>query len=98
MWYDFSVVINNSVASTNPYTFYLNGAVQTNIGTTANSGSIYDAQNTNNFGNRIFRIGGRASTQLSQDMLLSNFKIYNRALSASEILQNYNGQKSRFNL
>jgi hypothetical protein len=98
MWYDFSVVINNSVASTNPYTFYLNGAVQTNIGTTANSGSIYDAQNTNNFGNRIFRIGGRASTQLSQDMLLSNFKIYNRALSASEVLQNYNGQKSRFNL
>ena len=28
----------------------------------------------------------------------SNYLIYNRALSASEILQNYNAQKSRFNL
>jgi hypothetical protein len=29
---------------------------------------------------------------------LANIKIYNRALSAEEIFQNYNGQKSRFNL
>jgi len=28
----------------------------------------------------------------------SNFKIYNRVLSASEVLQNYNAQKSRFNI
>ena len=97
-WYNFTVSINNSVASTNPYIFYLNGVTQTNIGTTSNNGLTYDAQNTNNFGNRIFRIGGRATTTISQDMLLSNFKIYNRALSAQEVLQNYNGQKSRFNL
>jgi len=97
-WYNFSVVINNSVASSNPHTFYLNGVTQTNIGDTSNNGIIYSSQNTNNFGNRIFRIGGRATTSFSQDMLLSNFKIYNRALSSSEVLQNYNGQKSRFNL
>ena len=29
---------------------------------------------------------------------ISIIKIYNRALSAQEVLQNYNGQKSRFNL
>jgi hypothetical protein len=29
---------------------------------------------------------------------IANVKIYNRALSASEVLQNYNAQKSRFNL
>jgi len=29
---------------------------------------------------------------------MGNFSIYNRSLSASEILQNYNAQKSRFNL
>jgi hypothetical protein len=97
-WYNFSVVINNSVATINPYTFYLNGERQTNIGTTANNGLTYDAQNTNNFGNRIFRIGGRGTTSLSQDMFLSSFKIYTRALSADEIQQNYNATKSRFNL
>jgi hypothetical protein len=97
-WYNFTVGINNSVASSNPYTFYLNGVTQTNIGNTNNNGLTYDAQNTNNFGNRIFRIGGRSTTSLSQDMLLSNFKIYNRALSAQEIIQNYNAQKSRYNL
>jgi hypothetical protein len=34
----------------------------------------------------------RASTNIAA------FRIYNRALSSSEVLQNYNGQKSRFNL
>ena len=29
---------------------------------------------------------------------LSNLQIYNKALPASEILQNYNAQKSRFGL
>ena len=29
---------------------------------------------------------------------ISNFQMYNRALSASEVLQNYNAQKSRFGL
>jgi hypothetical protein len=97
-WYNFTALINNSVASTNPYTFYLNGVTQTNIGTTSNNGIVLDSQNTNNFGNRIFRIGRRGANSFSQDMLLSNFKIYNRALSSSEVLQNYNGQKSRYNL
>jgi hypothetical protein len=97
-WYNFSVVINNSIASANPYTFYLNGVVQTNIGTTSNNGFTYNAQNTNNFGNRIFRIGGRSTTSFSQDMFLSNFKIYNRVLTSQEILQNYNATKTRFGL
>jgi hypothetical protein len=33
-----------------------------------------------------------------QNGSFSNFKFYNRALSASEVLQNYNAIKSRFNL
>jgi hypothetical protein len=97
-WYNFTVVINNSIASANPYTFYLNGVVQTNIGTTSNNGQTYDAQNTNNFGNRIFRIGGRGATSFSQNMFLSNFKIYTTALSAAEVSQNYNALKSRFGI
>lgn len=97
-WYNFTVSINQSQPLTNPYTFYLSGIQQTDIGTTANNGLTYNSQNTNNFGNRVFRIGGRASNLFSQDMFLSNFKIYNRALSPQEILQNYNATKSRFNL
>jgi hypothetical protein len=97
-WYNFTVVINNSTATTNPFTFYLNGITQTNIGNTSNNGITYNSQNTNNFGNRIFRIGGRGTTSLSQDMFLSNFKMYNRALSAQEVLQNYNATKTRYGL
>jgi hypothetical protein len=97
-WYNFTVVINNSTATTNPFTFYLNGITQTNIGTTSNNGLTYNSQNTNNFGNRIFRIGGRGTTSISQDMFLSNFKIYNRILTPQEVLQNFNSTRSRFNL
>jgi hypothetical protein len=34
----------------------------------------------------------------AEELPIANLNIYNRALSASEILQNYNAQKSRFNL
>ena len=41
---------------------------------------------------------GRYDTSIFLNGVIYNTKIYNRALSASEILQNYNAQKSRFNL
>jgi hypothetical protein len=43
-------------------------------------------------------LGRRASTGAYLTGNIAAAKIYNRALSASEILQNYNAQKSRFNL
>jgi hypothetical protein len=97
-WYNASFQINHTLPASNQISFYLNGVLQTNIGTTSNNGQTYNALNTNNFGNRIFRIGGRATTTSSQDMYLANFKIYNRALSASEVLQNFNSTKTRFGL
>jgi hypothetical protein len=97
-WYNASFQINHTLPASNQMSFYLNGVLQTNIGITSNNGITYNAQNTNNFGNRIFRIGGRATTSISQDMYLANFKIYNRSLSASEVLQNYNATKTRFGL
>ena len=47
-----------------------------------------------------FRIGDRGDTVAVQDWLgyISNIHIYNRALSASEILHNYNALKGRFGL
>ena len=51
---------------------------------------------------QIGRGGQTGSTQLSlypyTNCLISAVQIYNRALSQSEIQQNYNAQKSRFNL
>jgi ABC-type sulfate transport system substrate-binding protein len=92
------IIFDHTKTASNQRTFYLSGVNQTNIASTANGGVIYNAQNTNNFGNRIFRMGGRSTTTFSQDMLLSTFRIYNRALTAQEIQQNYNATKSRYGL
>ena len=75
---------------------YINGELKQ---TTATTGSIvYDANNTvitlgadNNLGyntGQVAYMNGR----------ISMVKIYNRALSASEVLQNYNAIKGRFGL
>jgi len=51
---------------------------------------------------QIARGGQTASTQLSlypnTNCVISNVSIYNRTLTSSEVAQNYNAQKSRFNL
>ena len=52
-----------------------------------------------NFNSGLGRIGvWRYNTLYCITMNCASFKIYNRALSAAEVLQNYNAQKSRFNL
>ena len=97
-WYNTIIVYDHTQTASNQRSFYINGILQTNIASTANSGNVFNAPLTNNFGNRIFRIGGRGSNSASQDMYLSNFKIYNRALTSQEVSQNYNALKCRFNL
>jgi hypothetical protein len=48
----------------------------------------------------VLKIGGNNiyGTQTTIQGQIPKVEIYNRALSAAEVLQNYNGQKSRFNL
>jgi hypothetical protein len=58
----------------------------------------YSSNNTNNFGNQPFYIGSRAGTSLFTPISIGSIQMYNRALSAQEILQNYNSTKSRFGL
>ena len=54
---------------------------------------------SNNFsGVRSAKIGGGVGDVLSIQGNLSNMSIYNRELSATEVLQNYNAQKGRFGL
>lgn len=43
-----------------------------------------------------FRLGANAGGNNPEDLDISSLKIYNRALSSAEILQNYNALKNRF--
>jgi hypothetical protein len=70
---------------------YVNGIQSVNY-TASNSNINYQS-------NRNFRIGDYVnSSNRRYKGNVSNTQIYNRALSASEVLQNYNALKSRFNL
>ncbi len=53
--------------------------------------------NSINYTGLPLRIGSRENIAFLKGSV-SNVQIYNRALSASEVAQNYNAQKSRFNL
>jgi hypothetical protein len=66
------------------------------------SQSLSQQAGSENTGNRTFnsgngRIAGwRATNEYFMPMNCSSFKVYNRALTAVEILQNYNATRSRF--
>jgi hypothetical protein len=61
------------------------------VGTATNSGTV---------GSNPILYLGRYNNFYSQygDIIISNVKIYNRALSPNEVLQNYNATKTRFGL
>jgi hypothetical protein len=87
-WYNATATYN---LSSTTVILYLNGA---QIGS-PNSG--FSNINTSAF-NGIIGAEQQASATELFNGFIANVQIYNRALSASEILQNYNAQKSRFNL
>jgi hypothetical protein len=70
----------------------------------AQNQSLSQVAGTENTGNRTFNSGnGRISSWLINDnffisMDLTQFRVYNRALSAQEVLQNYNASKKRYGL
>jgi len=77
-------------SSTSGGTLYRNG---TSIVNTLTTGSVTSTSLTNYYIGRR----GNLSSRVTNNNIFS-VKIYNRALSASEVLQNYNAQKSRFGL
>ena len=86
-WYHYCLTYNNS---TNPI-FYINGVAYTSTGT-------YAAPSA--FGSSILRLG-EYSVYLPYSPFngrIASYNFYNRALSASEVLQNYNALRTRFNL
>jgi hypothetical protein len=73
--------------------FYINGIQQTTQGSGTSNFSFVSSP-----GARI-GAGGNISTILEPLYgNISSIKIYNRALSASEVFQNFNAQRNRFNL
>ena len=66
---------------------YLNGDL---VATQAQTGNIITTG--------IARISGYDNNSESWNGNISNFKIYNRALTSTEVLQNYNAYKTRFGL
>jgi hypothetical protein len=81
-WYCLAMAWNGTVM-----TIYLNGI---NIKTASVTGSILTNSNPVSLG----KFGGNASLNGS----MSTAKIYNRALSASEIQQNFNALRSRYSI
>ena len=90
-WKHYIFEMRSDVSYTNNK-IYVNGEIQT----------LSQISGTESAANRNFNSGnGRISgwlydTDYNQSMDLSQFKIYNRALSAQEIRQNYNATKKRY--
>jgi hypothetical protein len=82
-WHMVSITTNGTLA-----TLYINGnaVASASFSLTINSTVAFNI--------------GRNTVSVSEywSGSISNFQLYNRALSATEILQNYNSQKSRFGL
>ena len=74
------------------HTFYLNG-------TSVSSSTVSIPATFNGFNNVSFRLADRGDGVVAKYTgSIALTQIYNRALTASEVLQNYNAQKSRFGL
>ena len=85
-WYNLIFVRSNTA-----YYYYINGALDK---TSSSNTSVMAAANQN------AQIGNLWTTNDTYvwDGDISNVKIYNKSLSAAEILQNYNALKNRFGL
>jgi hypothetical protein len=74
---------------------YLNGIQYVSYITT-NSAISYQPNKNSRIGGVVSTVSGVGNRYYKGN--ISNVLVYNRALSSEEILQNYNAQKSRFNL
>lgn len=94
LWHQHAI-IHDTTQTTTEVLMYGNGQPGAIV---QNPVTGYSKNNTNTFGNQPFYIGSRAGTSFFSPMRLGSVQMYNRTLSAAEILQNYNATKSRFNL
>jgi hypothetical protein len=93
-WKHYIFEMRSDVVYTNNK-IYVNGVIQT-LSQVLGGG---DSASFRNFNNGFGKISGwLLSNAWYQPMDLGSFRIYNRALTQQEVLQNYNATKSRFGL
>jgi hypothetical protein len=94
IWYNFAYTFSNAQAK---ITGYINGK---NVGGTLTGTTLTTIPIPGNASRRALSIGGRASGGPRYPLLgnLSSIRVYNRALTSAEVLQNYFASKSAFNL
>lgn len=90
IWYNVvCTLIQDTVAMTSTANMYVNGVLVASSTTAPGTlDNVYQAGR--------LRIGNYAAVGYPFNGRISSLKIYNRILTESEILQNYNAQKSRF--
>jgi hypothetical protein len=93
----------NTTDSLNSVNFYLNGVLYTSGKSMdgATDGFNTSSETITYDSNQRFRLASRwtnGGASSPSQCTIANVNIYNRVLSATEVLQNYNAQKSRFNL
>lgn len=82
--------------TTQQFSMYINGS---SVAYTSGGGTIAELVSDWSQGTNTYALGSlRPAFALDSQMYQYNLLLYNRALSAAEVLQNYNAQKSRFGL
>ena len=91
-WHCFTVVSDRSQSATNQVSIYADSEFNTILS------PAYRSDISSNYSNYDLYLGTRAGLSFFYSGSISNLKVYNRALSATEVQQNYNALKSRYNL
>lgn len=85
VWHNLAVVYDKSQTGGNQVKFYLDGVLQ------SVNRSLYSATNTNNFGNNPIYVFSRGGTSQFNSGMVDDLRVYNTALTATQIQQIYNG-------
>lgn len=94
-WHHWCCIFDKSISGTTPIEsrLFIDGIERSvSVVTTLRN------NNTNNFGNDFWYIGSRSSGVAPSNFTLSNFKVYNRILTETEIQQNFNALRGRYSI
>ena len=88
VWHHIAVIFDKTQAGNAQTALYIDGVLQTP------TSNLNTAQNTNSFGNNPLYLFSRGGSQFFNGGQMDDLRIYNRALSATEIQQLYQGAGS----
>jgi hypothetical protein len=90
-WHHWACIFDTSLSG-NENILYIDGVSRTAISTPL------QADNSANFGSYNLYIGNRDTSTIAGNANIADLKLYNRALTAQEVRQNYNATKNRYGL